>query len=53
MITDNDAILILISLSGLIAGSPAVLVQAALDLRAAFTRMAGLLAIKPLSEIKI
>ena len=54
MITDNDAFIqILISLSGLIAGRPAVLVQALLDLRAACTRMARLTAIKPLSEIKI
>ena len=43
----------LISLSDLIAGSLAILDQAALDLRAACTRMAGLPAIKPLSEIKI
>ena len=50
MITDNDALL-LISLSRLIAGSLAVLVQAALDLSAASTRMAGHPAIKPLSEI--
>ena len=49
MITDQ----ILISQSGLIAGSSAILVQAALDLRAAYTKTAGLLAIKPLSEIKI
>ena len=55
MITDNDALFIqfLISLSGLRARSPAVLVQAALDLRVACTRMAGLPAIKVLSEIKI
>ena len=51
MIADNDALLI--SLSDLIAGSPAVLAQAALGSRAAGTRMARLLAIKPLSEIKI
>ena len=54
MITDNDAFTqILISLSGLIAGSPAVLVQADLDLTAACTRTAGLPAIEPLSKIKI
>ena len=35
---------------GLIAGSPAVLVQAALDLRAACTRTAELPAIKPLGK---
>ena len=55
MITDNDAVLnFLFHLpSGLIAGSPAILVQAALDLRAARTRTTGLPAIKPLSKIKI
>ena len=57
MITDNDPLTftqILILLSGLIvAGSPAILVQAALGSRTACTRTAGLPAIKPLSEIKI
>ena len=54
MITDNACFTqILISLSGLIAGSPAILLQAALRLRPAYTRTAVLPAIKPLSEIKI
>ena len=52
MITDNDALMM--SLSGFIVGSPAILVlQAALDLRVACTRTARLPAIEPLSEIKI
>ena len=54
MITDNDTLVkILISLSGLIARSMVVLVQAALRSRAACTRTAELPAIKLLSEIKI
>ena len=54
MITDHDVLLkFWFQLVVLIAGSLAVLMQAALRSRAACTRMARLQAIKPLSEIKI
>ena len=44
---------ILISSTGLIAISPAVLVQAAMESRAACITTAGLIAIKPVDEINI